>query len=390
MGRGVARVGAIRRGGRRSLSAVTLDQLRDRLDEIDRQILEAVARRQAVVAEISGEKRRKGQTTRDFEREKEVLQAASATAERLGLPPALARDLMRLLIRSSLTEQERDRVTAHGMGSGKRALVIGGAGRMGRWFVDYLGAQAFGVEVLDPAGPVAGFPHLSDLSKTDLDQDLIVIAAPLRETERVLRALAERPPRGLVFDIGSLKSPLRSALEALSGAGGRVTSIHPMFGPDTALLSGRHVIFVDVGDAVATAEARKLFEPTMAELVEMSFDRHDRMIAYVLGLSHALNIAFLTILDRSGERASELAGISSTTFDAQISIASNLATENPRLYFEIQSLNEGSEVLDHLVAVAAELRRIVRAGDEAGFVALMDRGRSYVDTLRLADRAPRA
>ena len=30
-------------------------------------------------------------------------------------------------------------------------------------------------------------------------------------------------------------------------AGCNVTSVHPMFGPDTELLSGRHVIFIDVG-----------------------------------------------------------------------------------------------------------------------------------------------
>jgi chorismate mutase/prephenate dehydrogenase len=370
---------------------MTLHELRDRLSEVDREILEAVARRQSIVVEVSAEKHRRGQPTRDFEREKQVLQAASAISERLDLPPGLARDLMRLLIRSSLTEQERDRVAAHGMGTGKRALVIGGAGRMGRWFVDYLDAQGFGVEVLDPAGPVAGFPYLSGLPQEDLDHDLVVIAAPLRETERILRALAERPPPGLVFDIGSVKGPLRSALAALSSAGGKVASIHPMFGPDTALLSGRHIIFVDVGDPQATEEARMLFEPTMAELVEMSFDRHDGMIAYVLGLSHALNIAFFTVLDRSGAGAAELTAISSTTFDAQISIASQLAGENPRLYFEIQSLNEaGGEVLDHLAAVASELRSVVRAGDEDGFVALMDRGRRYVDILRPADEATRA
>ena len=39
----------------------------------------------------------------------------------------------------------------------------------------------------------------------------------------------------------------RDAFEALVPAGVRVTSVHPMFGPDTELLSGRHVIFVDVG-----------------------------------------------------------------------------------------------------------------------------------------------
>jgi chorismate mutase/prephenate dehydrogenase len=91
-----------------------------------------------------------------------------------------------------------------------------------------------------------------------------------------------------------------------------------MFGPDTELLSGRHVIFVDVGDPTATAVARELFAPTMATLVEMDLESHDRLIAYVLGLSHALNIAFFTALADSGEAAPRLATLSSTTFDAQL------------------------------------------------------------------------
>ena len=39
----------------------------------------------------------------------------------------------------------------------------------------------------------------------------------------------------------------------------------------------------------------------------MSLDDHDRLIAYVLGLSHALNIAFFTALAESGEAAPKLA-----------------------------------------------------------------------------------
>ena len=74
-----------------------------------------------------------------------------------------------------------------------------------------------------------------------------------------------------------------------------------MFGPDTDMLSGRHVIFIDLGDAPAVADARKLFAHTMAEQVVTSLDEHDRLIAYVLGLSHALNIAFFTALAESGD-----------------------------------------------------------------------------------------
>ena len=58
-----------------------------------------------------------------------------------------------------------------------------------------------------------------------------------------------RRPKGVIFDVGSLKSPLRAGLNALKSHGCRVTSLHPMFGPNTELLSGRHVIFVEVGFA---------------------------------------------------------------------------------------------------------------------------------------------
>src|SRR5437016_13341131 len=102
-----------------------------------------------------------------------------------------------------------------------------------------------------------------------------------------------------------------------------------MFGPDSAVASGRHVLFVDLANAVARAAARELFAPTMAEQVVMSLDDHDRLIAYVLGLSHALNIAFFTALAESGEAAPTLAHMSSTTFDAQLDVASRRAQESP-------------------------------------------------------------
>ncbi len=176
-----------------------------------------------------------------------------------------------------------------------------------------------------------------------------MVAAPLGATNTILGQLAARRPRGTVFDLGSLKSPLRVGLTALQEAGVAVTSLHPMFGPDTELLSGRHVIFIDLGSAEALRAARALFAATMAEQVVMSLDEHDRLIAYVLGLSHALNIAFFTALAQSGEAAPRLAQLSSTTFDAQFDIASKVAEESPELYFEIQRLNDfGAESLEAL------------------------------------------
>jgi chorismate mutase/prephenate dehydrogenase len=152
-----------------------------------------------------------------------------------------------------------------------------------------------------------------------------------------------------------------------------------MFGPDTELLSRRHVIFVDVGVPQATAAVRTLFASTMAIQVDMDLESHDRLIAYVLGLSHAVNLAFLSALAESGEDAPKLAELSSTTFDAQLEVAGQVARESPRLYFEIQSLNDyGTESLDALALAVERLRSLVRSGDASGFEALMTRGREYV------------
>ena len=115
-----------------------LDELRARLSAIDRQIIDLAAERQSVVDRIGEFKRSTGMATRDFSREKAVLDAARDRAIGLGLPTELAESLMQLLIHSSLTKQERARVRAEGRGHGKRALVIGGSGKMCHWFAEFL------------------------------------------------------------------------------------------------------------------------------------------------------------------------------------------------------------------------------------------------------------
>jgi chorismate mutase/prephenate dehydrogenase len=361
----------------------TLDDLRQRLNEIDSKLIELIAERQEKSREIARVKRATGYATRDFARERDVIMSARAAATARGISPNLAEDLMRMLIRSSLATQEQASVAARGQGSGQRALVIGGSGKMGRWFVEFLCSQGFAVDISDPAGAPPGAADIGDFRDDPLAHDLIVVSTPLSLTDAILRELALRRPKGVIFDLGSLKSPLRGGLMTLLHHGCQVTSVHPMFGPDTELLSGRHVIFVDVGCAPALARARELFAPTMVEQVVMSLDDHDRLIAYVLGLSHALNIAFFTALAESGEAAPRLAKLSSTTFDAQLDIASRVAQESPDLYFEIQSLNDyGAASLEALAQAVEKLRKAVLSRDRAAFTELMEKGRDYLEDRR--------
>lgn len=357
-----------------------LDDLRQRLNDLDRQLLELIAERQAVVEKVGEHKLSRGQATRDYVREKQVLDGARENARSLGVEPDVAEAVMRQLIQTSLTRQESARVRAEGQGRGKKALVIGGAGKMGRWFAEFLDSQGYTVSIADPAVEAdEQFAFVSDWREAGNDFSVTVIAAPLKVSADILNEMARRGHDGLIFDIGSLKTPLVESLRQLAASGAKVTSIHPMFGPDVDLLSGRHVLFLDAGSPEATREARALFDSTMAQQTEMTLEDHDRLIAYVLGLSHALNIAFFGVLANSGESVPRLADLSSTTFDAQLQVATRVAQEHPQLYFEIQSLNRfGLEPLEALMRVLQEITDSVRAGDEDAFVSLMERGRNYL------------
>lgn len=357
---------------------MSLDDLRSDLSAVDRQLVELIAERQRLVGEIGRSKQSAGAGTRDYAREKDVLDMGRKQADELGIDPELAETILRQLIRSSLASQERDRVRSEGKGDGRSVLIIGGAGQMGSWFVDFFASQGFDTVIADPS--VADGPRrFRTWTDAGVEHDVIVVAAPLAESGRILAQLAVLKPEGLIFDIGSLKTPLRDGLQELVSAGCRVASLHPMYGPDTRLLSGRHLIFCDVGSSAATADAKELFAATMVEQIDMSLDDHDRLIAYVLGLSHALNIAFFTALAESGEAAPKLAQMSSTTFDSQLLVSAAVAQDNPHLYFEIQHLNKfGLNPLDALCEAASRIREVVASGDEDGFVKLMQKGQEYM------------
>jgi len=356
-----------------------LEQLRKQLTDIDLKLLDLVAERQQIVAQIGQTKRQAGTATRDFEREKWVIDRASDHAQQLGLSPQLAQQIMRLLIGESLEKQEQDSITAAPGRPGQKALVIGGAGQMGQWFSQFLSSQGYEVWIADPCDKSGQFPQDQNWTKQIDQYALIVVAAPIKTTAAILTELLVLRPSGLIFDISSLKSPLREPLRALADAGCKVTSVHPMFGPATRLLTGRHVIFSDVGNPSAVQQARALFDPTMAEQVVMSLEDHDRLIGYVLGLSHALNIAFITALRESGEAAEKLTQMSSTTFDAQMAVASDVAEENPHLYFEIQRLNDYRMApMAALKSAVNRLATLIDNEDEGGFVQLMEAGQRYL------------
>jgi chorismate mutase / prephenate dehydrogenase len=345
----------------------SLEGLRDRIARLDREILQRAAERVALARRV-GEIKRKGKLpTVDYAQERFVLGRAREMAEEHRLDPAVAEDLMARLIRASVTAQDEDSLRGAAVGAGKRAVVVGGAGRMGRWLGRFLSAQGYTTGALDPA---AGAGENAWARKALPSADLVVCSAPPAAIAELYAGWSEKPPRGVVVDIASIKTPLIAPITALARGGGRVASIHPMFGPSALLLRDADVVICDTGDAEATAAVERLFEPTTARLVRLPLADHDRIMGDLLSLAHAAAIAFALALP---EREHP---VHSTTFQALEQLAAAVVRESPDVYYEIQAMNPHSAAA--LERLRDGLQRIVTAvtsGDPSRFRDLLAEGR---------------
>jgi len=360
----------------------SLSALRERIRQLDEDILRLLAARLETAKAIGRQKKLAGIPLRDWNMERQVLDRAAAQAQQLGLPGPTVRAIMQTLIAAARVEQERTSFSTY-RGTAESILIIGGHGRMGRWFADFFSNQGHRVSVYDPAarsaeagnGPAAVFSLAEGLSETSF----ALIAVPLPVVADVIDELTRLGYGGTICDIASLKSHLKPALQRARAAGLALTSIHPMFGPGARTLSDQVICVCDCGDAEATRRVEAFFADTAATLVRLSLDEHDRIISYVLGLSHLTNIVLAKVLMESGRTFDQLNRVGSTTFHSQMATTGTVIREDPELYYAIQRLNPFST--DLLSAFQRELATVadwIRNDDRAAFVAMMRAARRWM------------
>ncbi len=349
-----------------------LDAVRERIRMIDNELVARAAERLALVKQVGEIKRRLNLPTVDYAHERAVLERGRAAATAHGLDPRIAEDLLARLIRASVGAQEGERLRFSAAGAGKCAVIVGGAGRMGRWIAQFLTAQGFATGALDPAGSAEENAWARD---TFASADLVVMAAAPGVTAKLYGAWTAHPPRGVVFDIASIKSPLLEPIRALQRSGCCVGSIHPMFGPSVALLRDADVVVCETGDARATETVEALFAPTTARIVRMPLADHDRLMADLLSLAHATAIAFAVALPATQQP------VRSTTFRALEALAAAVVRESPDVYYEIQAKNPYSAAaIERLRDALARLVSAISNHDSDAFRTLLEEGQARART----------
>lgn len=374
-------------GGTR-LTEEEISRFREEIRALDRSLVELTARRLALAKRVGELKGAAKQPIRNFVVEAEAIRLVRDAAARLGVRPEVAEELLKLQISESLRVQEKDRAQrSRPEGAAGKALVVGGAGNMGRWFVEFLESKGYQTSISDPRGAPPGRPVVSDVPGHASEFDVILLATPPSATSDVLRSLAGRTS-ALILDIASLKAPVEAALRELATRGANVASVHPMWGPRTEILAGRNVAICDLGVPEAQRAARKLFEDTAANVVEVPLDEHDRFMALVLGLPHAVNLVFGHALASRGTPFAEVAHLGGPTFQDQVHVSAEVASENKDLYYEIQRLNPHTvEVLSSLRQSLDELEAALARPET--FRSYMSKADSYFRSAASADAAER-
>jgi len=229
----------------------------------------------------------------------------------------------------------------------EKVAVLGGTGKMGRWFARFFKARGYRV-VIGGRSPQKNRVVAKELgvesaeSNTDAVQgaSIVVVSTSLETVpETIVRIQDSVNSDSIVFDIASVKTGIPEALAALHAKGVRVTSIHPMFGPGADSIKGKKVIVIPMAnDNTATTWAVDFFQKEGAEVhIVKDAEEHDRIAAMTLSLTHFLNIVFGRVLAKQDiQKMKELAG---TTFSLQLTLAEAVLSEDPELYYGIEVLN---------------------------------------------------
>src|SRR5687768_2996244 len=221
-----------------------LPVLRAMVDVLDRDLLQIVARRMALVGEIAAYKRQHGLRIRDAEREREIIGDRCERAEAMGLPRGEIESVFRVLMRASRDHQASLRAELPYETEPKTIAVIGGRGRMGALVARMFGDLGHQVIVADVD---------TELSAADAAgvADVVVVSVPIDATEDVIRQIGPHVrPDALLMDVTSIKEAPVTAMLAATEAS--VVGTHPMFGPNVHSLQGQRVVVCRArGDAWA-------------------------------------------------------------------------------------------------------------------------------------------
>ena len=277
-------------------------------------------------------------------------------------------------------------------GTSSRATVVG-IGLIGGSIGMALRARGWHVSGVDlDEATLAAAVDMGALDRIgwDADAEVTFVATPVGQLATAVTEALAVAPTGLVTDVGSVKAPVVDAVADARYIGG-----HPMAGSEQEGVDGADPeMFVNAtwvltptaatnGDALA--RVRSVVASLGAEIITLSPDRHDSLVAIVSHVPHLTAAALMGIASaRSTEHAAVLRLAAGGFRDM-----TRVAAGHPGIWPDICSENATAidEVLSDLIAALEAVRSEVVDGDRPGLLRRLETARTA--RISLPTGAPR-
>jgi prephenate dehydrogenase len=225
----------------------------------------------------------------------------------------------------------------------------------------------------------------------DPTAEVTFVAVPVMgAVDAVKRALAETA--GAVTDVGSVKAAICASCPDPRFLGG-----HPMAGSELDGIDGAQADLFEgavwvltpspTTDDVVFAQVAGIVTSFGAEVVGLTPERHDQLVAVV---SHVPHLTAATLMGLASERAEEHAALLRLAAGGFRDMT-RVASGRPGIWLDICAENRPAilDVLDRLIAGLGEIRAVVDAGDrERLFTLLTDARQARINLpARVADPA---
>jgi prephenate dehydrogenase len=287
-----------------------------------------------------------------------------------------------------------------------RIAIIGGSGKMGKWFAALFVKDNHQVIInarnernLRETGRLLNIPVTTSMAEAVEGADIVLLSVPIDSFEGVVEQLKPcLSPEQTVIDITSVKvMPLEAMHRHLPGQ--PVLGTHPVFGPGAQSARNQNFVLTPTDDAetVLAGKVSRYLEERGGQVTTMTPHEHDEMMAVILGLSHFIAIASADVL-LGFERLEQMKAIGGPTYKVLVTLAESVITEDPDLYASIQmNLPRMTEMEELFLRSSTAWTEIVRKKDRREFTRRMnflkkrveksapDFGQSYRDMYRMLD-----
>lgn len=248
-------------------------------------------------------------------------------------------------------------------GSSPRVGIVGGNGRMGKWFTRFFTDVGLDVTVSDVDTDITP----ADIARTC---DIIILSLPMEIFPKVVRDIGMLvPEESLLTDFCSLKE--RQVECMLENSKCSVVGTHPLFGPGEDSIEGRRVAICPGRGKRWLAWWEGFFRHHGARTTIFPADEHDRSMAWVQALNHFILLCLGKALEEDGIDLNQVFELATPSFERQLHIVARLCFQDPELYATIQMSNPYTDTAIRTFSKYAQmLKDILNRRDRAAFVSM--------------------